>query len=97
MPDEVSKKSLKVLDQKLQWLAADAEFDVTVNSVVGGGIRNPDDALVITRRARELGLSTTVGIIHDHSGQLKPLDPHQRTIPEQVVAAGYIHLRFREL
>ena len=88
LPDEVSKKSLKLLDQKLQWLAADAEFDVTVNSVVGGGIRNPDDALVITRRARELGLSTTVGIIHDHSGQLKPLDEHQRTILEQVVAAG---------
>ena len=37
MPDEVSKKSLKVLDQKLRWLAEDAEFDVTVNSVVGGG------------------------------------------------------------
>jgi MoaA/NifB/PqqE/SkfB family radical SAM enzyme len=88
VPDEVSKKSLKLLDQKLQWLAAEGEFDVTVNSVVGGGIRNPDDALVITRRARELGLSTTVGIIHDHSGQLKPLDEHQRTILEQVVAAG---------
>jgi MoaA/NifB/PqqE/SkfB family radical SAM enzyme len=88
LPDEVSKKSLKLLDQKLQWLAADAEFDVTVNSVVGGGIRNPDDALVITRRARELGLSTTVGIIHDHTGQLRPLDEHQRTILEQAVAAG---------
>ena len=29
MPDDVSKKSLKVLDQKLRWLAEDAEFDVT--------------------------------------------------------------------
>jgi MoaA/NifB/PqqE/SkfB family radical SAM enzyme len=88
LPDDVSKKSLKLLDQKLQWLAELGEFDVTVNSVVGGGIRNPDDALTITRRARELGLSTTVGIIHDHSGQLKPLDDHQRAILEQVVAAG---------
>ena len=33
-PDEVSKKSLKVLDQKLVSLAAVAEFDVTVNAVV---------------------------------------------------------------
>ena len=74
MPDDVSKKSLKVLDQKLQWLAEHAEFDVTVNSVVGGGIRNPDDALTIAQRARELGFSTTVGIIHDGSGQLLPLD-----------------------
>jgi hypothetical protein len=87
-PDEVSKKSLKLLDQKLQWLAEEGEFDVTVNSVVGGGIRNPDDALVITQRARDLGLSTTVGIIHDHSGQLKPLDDHQRSILEEVVAIG---------
>jgi MoaA/NifB/PqqE/SkfB family radical SAM enzyme len=88
LPDDVSKKSLKLLDQKLQWLAKDGAFDVTVNSVVGGGIRNPDDALTITRRAREIGLSTTVGIIHDHSGQLKPLDDYQRGILEQVVASG---------
>ncbi|HZM93711.1 MAG TPA: radical SAM protein [Vicinamibacterales bacterium] len=88
LPDDVSKKSLKLLDQKLQWLAEYGVFDVTVNSVVGGGIRNPDDALTIARRARELGFSTTVGIIHDHSGQLKALDDHQRAILEQVVAVG---------
>ena len=69
-PDEVSKKSLKVLDQKLLSLAEAAEFDVTVNSVVGGGIRNPDDALTVAGRARELGFSTTVGIIHDGTGKL---------------------------
>src|SRR5262249_57621140 len=34
-PDETSKKSLKVLDRKLEWLAAHAEFTVTVNSVSG--------------------------------------------------------------
>ena len=39
LPDEVSKKSLKLLDQKLQWLASDAEFDITVNAVVGAGIQ----------------------------------------------------------
>lgn len=88
LPDDVSMKSLKVLDQKLRWLARDAEFDVTVNSVVGGGIRNPDDALTITARARELGFSTTVGIIHDGTGRLTALDEGQRTIVEKVVAAG---------
>src|SRR5437868_3297925 len=40
LPDEVSKKSLKVLDLKLQWLAKYAEFSVTINSVLGSGIRN---------------------------------------------------------
>src|SRR5262245_17564146 len=34
LPDDVSLKSLKVLDQKLRWLASEATFDVTVNSVV---------------------------------------------------------------
>src|SRR5450631_4874168 len=37
MPDDVSKKSLKVLDKKLQLLAEHAEFHVNINSVVGGG------------------------------------------------------------
>jgi MoaA/NifB/PqqE/SkfB family radical SAM enzyme len=68
VPDEVSKKSLELLDQTLRWLAHDAEFDVTVNSVVGAGIRHPSDALTIAQRARSLGFSTTIGIIHDGSG-----------------------------
>src|SRR6266545_7453160 len=43
MPDDVSKKSLKVLDKKLQLLSEHALFHVNINSVVGGGIRNPQD------------------------------------------------------
>src|SRR6201996_5448809 len=72
MPDEVSKKSLKVLDKKLQVLAEHAEFHVNINSVVGGGIHDPNDALVVGKRAIELGFSATVGIIHDGDGQLRP-------------------------
>jgi MoaA/NifB/PqqE/SkfB family radical SAM enzyme len=85
LPDDVSKKSLKVLDAKLQSLAEDAEFDVTINAVVGGGIRYPEDALTIARRARSLGFSTTVGIIHDRGGQLLPLAAEQREIVEEIV------------
>jgi MoaA/NifB/PqqE/SkfB family radical SAM enzyme len=73
MPDDASKKSLKVLDKKLRMLAEHAAFHVNINSVVGGGIRNPQDALVIGRRALELGFTSTVGIIHDGEGQLQPL------------------------
>jgi MoaA/NifB/PqqE/SkfB family radical SAM enzyme len=80
MPDDVSKKSLKVLDKKLQVLAEHAEFHVNINSVVGGGIHNPDDALVVGRRALELGLSATVGIIHDGDGQLRPLGERERAV-----------------
>ncbi len=84
MPDEVSKKSLKVLDKKLQLLSAYAEFHVNINSVVGGGIRNPHDALVIGRRAVELGFTSTVGIIHNGEGQLQPLTPAERDIYSQM-------------
>ena len=64
-PDEVTKKSLRVLDKKLQHLRDHATFDVNINSVLGGGIKNPEDARTINQRARELGFSTSVGIIHD--------------------------------
>jgi len=80
MPDDVSKKSLKVLDRKLELLAEHAEFHVNINSVVGGGIRHPQDALTIGRRALELGFTSTVGIIHDGGGQLQPLRDQEREV-----------------
>ncbi|HLH33652.1 MAG TPA: radical SAM protein [Alloacidobacterium sp.] len=79
-PDEISKKSLKVLDKKLQWLSEYADFHVNINSVVGGGIKNPQDALTIGRRAIELGFTSTIGIIHDGDGQLKPLGGEERAV-----------------
>ncbi|HLK17326.1 MAG TPA: radical SAM protein [Bryobacteraceae bacterium] len=80
MPDDVSKKSLKVLDKKLQILSEHALFHVNINSVLGGGIHNPDDALVVGKRALELGFTSTVGIIHDGDGQLKPIGEAERRV-----------------
>jgi MoaA/NifB/PqqE/SkfB family radical SAM enzyme len=85
-PDEVSKKSLKVLDKKLQSLAEYADFHVNINSVVGGGIANPQDALTIGKRAIELGFTSTIGIIHDGSGQLQPLNDEERRIYDEMQA-----------
>lgn len=79
-PDEVSKKSLKVLDAKLELMAQYALFHVNINSVVGGGVRNPQDAMMIGRRAVELGFSSTVGIIHDGDGQVQPLTHEEREV-----------------
>ena len=87
-PDDVSKKSLKVLDQKLAMLAEHAEFHININSVLGADIHRPEDALEVAQRAQAYGLATTVGIIHDGSGQLKPLSPHQKSIFEQVRDLG---------
>jgi MoaA/NifB/PqqE/SkfB family radical SAM enzyme len=79
-PDDVSKKSLKVLDKKLENLAEYADFHVNINSVVGGGVKDPQDALTIGRRALELGFSSTIGIIHDGDGQLQPLTAEEKAI-----------------
>jgi MoaA/NifB/PqqE/SkfB family radical SAM enzyme len=83
-PDDVSKKSLRLLDKKLEWLAEFAEFDVNINSVVGGGVRYPEDARHINQRARELGFSTSLGIIHDGDGLLKPLGGAERRVFDEV-------------
>jgi MoaA/NifB/PqqE/SkfB family radical SAM enzyme len=84
MPDAVSKKSLKVLDAKLKMLAEHADFHVNINSVVGGGVASPEDALAVSQRALALGFSSTIGIIHDGSGQLKPLGDAERAVWDKV-------------
>jgi MoaA/NifB/PqqE/SkfB family radical SAM enzyme len=88
MPDEVSMKSLKVLDQKLKLLAEHAVFQVNINSVLGSGVKNPEDALQVARRAQELGFTSTVGILHDGEGQLKPLSGRAIEIFEEIMAMG---------
>jgi MoaA/NifB/PqqE/SkfB family radical SAM enzyme len=87
-PDAASRKSLSLLDQKLQWLAEEAEFQVSINAVLGDGIGNPADALTIASRARELNFTATVGVIHDHRGQLRPLDEARRRIYKDILRMG---------
>jgi len=88
VPDEVSLKSLKTLDTRLEWLAQYAIFQVNINSVLGSGVKNPEDALQIAHRAVDLGFTSTVGIIHDHNGQLKPLGPRETEIFEEIMTLG---------
>lgn len=94
VPDDVSKKSLKTLDPKLTLLSEQAEFQVNINSVLGGGTKNPEDARTINRRARELGFTTSIGIIHDGLGQLKPLGALEREIYADVSRHinGFLHV-----
>jgi len=87
-PDEVSQKSLKVLDRYLRYLSEYAEFHVSINSVIGGGVNNPEDALAVARRAVELGFSNSLGIIHDGTGQLKPLSEKEARIYEELKRFG---------
>jgi MoaA/NifB/PqqE/SkfB family radical SAM enzyme len=87
-PDETSMKSLNVLEKKLLLLAAYADFDVNINSVLGVEVNNPEDAFTIARFARDLGFSSTVGIVHDSSGQLRPLSPDHQVVFRKVRALG---------
>lgn len=87
-PDDVSMKSLKVLDQKLKLLSEHAIFQVNINSVLGSGVANSEDALAIARRALGLGFTSTVGIIHDGHGQLRPLAPRDHEIFQQILSLG---------
>jgi MoaA/NifB/PqqE/SkfB family radical SAM enzyme len=87
-PDDVSKKSLKVLDKKLELLAEHADFQVNINSVLGSGVRNPEDALSVAHRAIALGFTSTVGILHDGNGQLQPLGEREREIFEEIMSLG---------
>ncbi len=87
VPDDTSKKSLKVLDRKLVWLAEHAEFAVTINSVLGP-VANPDDALRIAERARELGFTATVGLLHDGRGQAWPLGERHVRVYERILTSA---------
>ena len=50
-------------------------------------IKNPEDARTINNRARSLGFSTSIGIIHDGAGRLKPLGPVERKVYDEVSTA----------
>ena len=85
-PDQTSMKSLRVLDKKLEMLAEHADFEININSVVGSGIPNPADAYTVAQRATGLGFTSTIGVIHDGDGQLKPLGRDERRVYERVKA-----------
>ena len=96
-PDEVSKKSLKVLDRKLQYLAELARFEVNINSVVGAKVDHPEDALTIAKRARALGFTATMGVIHDGTGHLEPLSDVERETFDAFQRLGRLSLtRFNQ-
>lgn len=83
-PDDTSMKSLRVLERKLDWLRREAEFSITINSVLGVSIRNPEDALTVARRARSLGFNSTVGIAHDGGGRSRALPERQLQIYQDI-------------
>ena len=85
-PDDVSKKSLKVLDKRLQWLAEHAEFRVSIHSVLGACTETSGRS-VHHRQARDrAGPDQHRGHRSRLGGQLKPLNPQQRDVLTRIDA-----------
>ena len=75
--DEVSMKSLESVQSKLKLLAEHARFKVNINSVLGISDERTADVITVAETAQKYGFFHTVGVLHDHTGALKPLTPVQ--------------------
>ena len=76
-PDAVSMKSLTSVERKLALLSEQAQFKVNVNSVLGVSGERTQDVVTVAETAARYGLQHSVGVLHDHSGMLKPLSAEQ--------------------
>ena len=92
-PDEISMKSLASVERKLALLAAHARFKVNVNSVLGVSGERTQDVVTVAETAARYGLQHSVGVLHDHSGLLKPLSPAQHAAYNQVtrISPSIVH------
>jgi MoaA/NifB/PqqE/SkfB family radical SAM enzyme len=85
-PDEVSMKSLSSVERKLDLLSDHAKFKVNVNSVLGISDERTRDVVKVAETAAAHGFYHSVGVLHDHTGALKPLSPEQMAAYRRVTA-----------
>ena len=92
-PDEVSMKSLSSVERKLALLSKHAKFKVNVNSVLGVSGERTQDVITVAETAAKYGLQHSVGVLHDHTGTLKPLSPGQMNAYDQVtkISPSVVH------
>ena len=76
-PDEISMKSLASVEGRLGLLARHAKFKVNVNSVLGVSGERTQDVVTVAETAVKHGFQHSVGVLHDHTGTLKPLNEAQ--------------------
>ena len=92
-PDEISMKSLKSVEGKLALLSEHARFKVNVNSVLGVTGERTEDVVIVAETAAKYGLQHSVGVLHDHAGNLKPLSAAQMGAYAQVtrISPSVVH------
>jgi MoaA/NifB/PqqE/SkfB family radical SAM enzyme len=69
-PNAISQKSWSKIEKKLHLLREHAAFRVNVNAVLGSSPAAQTRALI--EAIRSLGFYMTVGLLHDHEGQVDP-------------------------
>lgn len=67
-PNGITIKVLRYLKDKLILLERYAAFTVNVNTVIGS--TDPEEALEVIGLTNRLGLTSTIGLIHDSGGQI---------------------------
>ncbi|HLG86724.1 MAG TPA: radical SAM protein [Alphaproteobacteria bacterium] len=92
-PDDVSMKSLASVKGKLALLAEHARFKVNVNSVLGISDKRTKDVIEVAETAARHGFQHSVGVLHDHTGMLKPLSAEQMRAYRQVtrISPSMVH------
>ncbi len=92
-PDDVSMKSLHSVEGKLALLAKHARFKVNVNSVLGVTTERTQDVVTVAETAARYGFQHSVGVLHDHTGTLRPLSPDQMRAYRQVtkISPSIVH------
>jgi MoaA/NifB/PqqE/SkfB family radical SAM enzyme len=69
-PNEVSQKSWSKIRKRLLLLKKEARFAVNVNAVLGSS--PVEETRELVNEIRSLGFYMTVGLLHDHQGQIDP-------------------------
>jgi MoaA/NifB/PqqE/SkfB family radical SAM enzyme len=85
-PDDVSKKSLRLLMPKLRLLARRARFHVRINTVLGAG--PPDEAVAVARAVVALGFSANCSLVRHEWGAMKEPDPRTRAAYDEIRGLG---------
>jgi len=93
IPDEISMKSLDVVEPKLKLLADHANFKVNVNSVLGVTEERTGDIVIAAETAKKFGFLHTIGVLHDNTGSLQPMSETQFQAYRKVrkIASSWTH------
>ncbi len=92
-PDNVSMKSLASVERKLALLSEHARFKVNVNSVLGVSGGRTQDVVTVAETAAKYAFQHSVGVLHDHTGTLKPLSEAQMSAYARVtrISPSLVH------